>query len=366
MPSRRQFLKSASIASASLFVPTSVLAAGQDISMSYRQPEESSSHQATFMQWPVNPRVHSDRYFLSDLQQSIADVANAIAAFEPVIMLMSAEHKSKARRILSSTVEIWDVPTDDLWARDSGPCFVRNADGDLAVRQFNFNGWGNKQVHENDGLIAARIAQRLSLPLLDNGIVGEPGGIEFDGHGTLIAHESSWINKNRNAGSKSEISTLLKEAYGADKVVWAPGIAGADITDYHIDSLARFVDKGRILIQMPDDIYPNDPWSKAAYETYDILANATDANGQKFELIEIAEPTAPRIQSDDFVAAYANYYVCNGGLITAQFGDKQKDEAALNTLRRLYPDREVVALNVDTIGEVGGGIHCATQQWPAA
>jgi len=33
-------------------------------------------------------------------------------------------------------------------------------------------------------------------------------------------------------------------------------------------------------------------------------------------------------------------------------------------LAALYPDREIVSLNVDPIGETGGGIHCATQQQP--
>ena len=65
------------------------------------------------------------------------------------------------------------------------------------------------------------------------------GDTETDGHGTLIAHESSWVNPNRNTGSRAEVERLLLDAVGADKMIWAPGIAGADITDYHIDALAR-------------------------------------------------------------------------------------------------------------------------------
>jgi agmatine deiminase len=30
----------------------------------------------------------------------------------------------------------------------------------------------------------------------------------------------------------------------------------------------------------------------------------------------------------------------------------------------LYPGREVVMLNIDPVGEVGGGIHCATHEQP--
>ncbi|MBO6640016.1 MAG: agmatine deiminase family protein [Roseitalea sp.] len=327
-------------------------------------PEETVPHERTFMQWPVSRRVHPDGVFLDMLQQAIADIANTIAEFEPVVMLMDASHEAGARRILSDAVEIWDVATDDLWARDSGPMFVVDGKGGLAVSDLNFNGWGGKQVHDNDGAVARRVAAMMELPVFNNGLVGEPGGVETDGHGTLIAHESSWVNPNRNAGSRAEIERLLLDALGAEKLVWAPGIAGADITDHHIDALARFTAPGTILIQMPQDIIAGDPWSKAAFETHDILAAATDARGEPFELVVLPEPYDTRIRSDDFVASYVNYYVCNGAVIAAQFGDRETDVIARDTLAGLYPGRDIVMLQVDPVGEVGGGIHCATREQP--
>lgn len=236
----------------------------------------------------------------------------------------------------------------------------------LAVRDLNFNGWGGKQVHPNDGRVARRVAQRLGLPVLGNGLVGEAGGVESDGQGTLIAHESSWINPNRNRGPKSAVSALLLEALGAEKVIWAPGVKGADITDYHIDSLARLVAPGTVLIQLPEQMDPRDPWSVAAFETYDILELSRDAREKPLHLVTIPEPVDTRIESADFVASYVNYYICNGAVIAAEFGDPEADTIARQTLSKLYPGREIVMLNVDPIGEVGGGIHCATQQQPVA
>jgi agmatine deiminase len=328
-------------------------------------PDEAEPHERTFMQWPVNKRVHSDPVFLKMLQQSIADIANTIAAFEPVVMLMDARSESAARRLLSDKIKIWDVPTDDLWARDSGPLFVRNGNGDLAVRHMNFNGWGGKQDHGHDSKVARRVAEHMGLLLLDNGLVGEPGGIETDGHGTLIAHESSWVNPNRNTGTRNEIEVLLLEAMGADRMIWAPGLTGADITDYHIDSLVRFAGLGKIVIQLPDEVDENDPWSVAAFETYDILKVSTDARDEALEITIVPQPYDTRVNAEDFVASYVNYFVCNGGVIAAEFGDLETDAETRDALRRLYPDREIVMLNVDPIGEVGGGIHCATQQQPA-
>ncbi len=327
-------------------------------------PEETEPHERTFMQWPVNPAVYDDPDFLDDIQKTIAKIANTIAEFEPVVMLAAAKHHRAVRKLVSQKVELWDIPTDDLWCRDSGPSFVINGKGGLAVTQFNFNGWGNKQTHGADGKIAARIAERLGLQVFDAGLVGEAGGVEADGRGTLIAHESSFVNANRNRGSKAEIEKMLLDTMGARKMIWAPGIIGADITDYHIDALARFVKPGQLLIQMGDEIDAEDPWSVASFETHDILAAATDAEGRKLDMVILPEPYDIRSKSRDFVSSYVNYYVCNGGVIAAEFGDREADERAAAILGKLYSGREIVTLNIDPVGEVGGGIHCATHEQP--
>ena len=329
----------------------------------YRYIDEAAPHARTFMQWPVNREVHPEADFLLWLQQTIAKTANAIADFEPVVMLMAAQYQPAARKFLSAKVEIWDMPTDDLWCRDSGPHFVSNGKS-LGVSQLNFNGWGNKQIHGNDGKISEMVAERLGLPVFNNGVVGEAGGIEANGHGLMLAHESSWVNPNRNNGSRDEIEAKLLEAYGAKKMIWAPGITGADITDYHIDSLARLIDAKTVLIQMPEQPDPEDPWSVAAFETLAILETATNIEGEKLVVEKLPEPKKIRSKSADFVTAYANYYICNGAVIGAQFGDKDTDQESAAILKRLYPNREIIQLNIDAIGEIGGGIHCATHEQP--
>lgn len=323
-------------------------------------PPEEARHQRTFMQWPVNRRVYPDPVFLDMAQQTIADVANTISEFEPVTMLAAVSDHAGARKKLSDRVELWDIPTEDLWCRDAGPIFVIDGRGGIAMRHIQFNGWGEKQVNTRDSQIAGLVAERLGLDLLPSGLQGEAGGVEQDGHGLLLAHESSWVNDNRNPGrSRDEIETNLLRAYGADRMIWSKGVWGEDITDYHIDSLARFTGPGRVLINLPDDLDLSDPFHVAAADTYDRIV----AEGLEVEVIP--EPVRRRIASIDFVASYANYYVCNGGVIAAQFGDGETDQIARDTLAKHYPKREIVTLNVDPLGEMGGGIHCATQQMPA-
>jgi agmatine deiminase len=326
----------------------------------YRIPAEEDRHSGTLMQWPTHRAVYPDPYFLRMTQQTIADVANAIAAFEPVTMLAAKDQHAKARRKLSQNVMLWDIPTEDLWCRDAGPIFALGPDGKLAVARIQFNGWGNRQVHKNDSKIAALVARRMGLELVETGLTGEGGGVDQDGHGLLMAHESSWVNENRNPGlTRDQIETRLLAAFGARQMIWSGGVWGQDITDYHIDSLARFTGAGRVLINLPISPDPHDPFHVAALATHKTLLAAG------LDVTVIPEPVKRRVDDIEFVASYANYYVCNGAVIAAEFGDKDTDAQATRALAKHYPGRDVITLNVDPLGELGGGIHCATQQIPA-
>lgn len=329
----------------------------------YEMPMEDRPHERTFMQWPVEVEVYGRRE-LRRIQRTIASIANAIAEYEPVVLLASDEDADVARKYIGGDVEIWDVPTNDLWCRDSGPTFVKGESGELAVAHIRFNGWGGKQVHNYDALIAGAIAEKLGLPLLETGLVGEQGGVEHDGAGTLLAHASCWVNPNRSSQSAGQIGSKLMTALGGSKMIWAPGLVGKDITDYHIDALARFVAPGRVLIQLPERIDRSDQYSVAAYETYGRLKEETGSNGRPLDLIVLPEPINIRSRRADFVASYVNYYVCNDAVIAAQFGDRKADDRARSVLTDLYPGRKIFMLNVDPLGESGGGIHCATQQQP--
>lgn len=53
-------------------------------------------------------------------------------------------------------------------------------------------------------------------------------------------------------------------------------------------------------------------------------------------------------------------------MLIPKFDDRPSDAVARSLARELYPDREVVQLSMNNVGNGGGGIHCVTQQQPAA
>lgn len=338
---------------------------GETAMSSFRAPAEDAPHARTWMCWPSNASVYGGRgaYYESVLE-CIGRLAAAISTHEPVTMLAAASLHPLAARLCGPRVELLDIPTDDMWARDSGPVFVRTTSGGNAAVDFNFNAWGDKQRHENDAQVARAIARRAGCERVETHLVGEGGGLEYDGDGTLILTESCWVNDNRNPGlSRQDIEVELKRLLGVPTVIWVPGVRGLDITDGHIDGSVRIVRPGVLMLSFnPEDDTEN---ADAQREAKAILSRARDARGRAFEMIEIEDALETRSRRADFFSAYANYYIGNGALYSPEFGDARADGLARTAFERLYPDRRIVMLNLDRIYENGGGAHCVTQQQPA-
>ena len=328
-----------------------------------RMGAEWDSHALTVMSWPTALIWGEDLGYVCD---DIANIARAIAEFEPVVMLASPADVDAATDACGSAVEILELAVDDLWARDTVPVFVEGAEG-LAGVDFNFNGWGDKQEHPNDAFVGRELLREFEVPRIAANLVGEGGSLETDGLGTLLVTESSLVNDNRNPGlGRDEIESRLMDLLGMRKVIWFDGVYGEDITDAHIDSLVRFTAPGVVLLDTPGEGAPDDVWSRSGAQARSVLADATDAEGNGFEVVDLPQPDFGEIRGsgDDFLASYVNFYVGNGAVFVPEFGDRRADDRARGILQDHFPDREVVPLDIDTVASGGGGIHCATHDMP--
>jgi agmatine deiminase len=344
-------------------------------SAGWKMPAEESEHERTWMCWPSSRSIWGDDLEL--VQDTIETIAVTIAEFEPVTMLCRPDQFDALTERLGGAVGLLEAPVDDLWARDTLPCFLVRTDGrsdsadvadaTLAAGQLHFNGWGGKQVHQGDAQLCELVAEHLGVPVADSGLVGEGGGLEVDGSGTVLAARSSWVNENRNPGlSERQIELALLDMLGADRLLWVDGLAGEDITDGHIDTLARFAGADTVVVDVPAVDDPDDPWAQVSGSTRASVEAARTPDGAPYRIVEIVQPATPRGEGDDFLATYMNYYVCNGAVIAPQFGDPAADAAARSVLEALFGDRKVIMLNIDALAAGGGGIHCATQQQPVS
>jgi agmatine deiminase len=326
--------------------------------MSFRMPAEWAAHDRTLMAWPARADLWGEHF--DDAKAVYAEVANAIAAFEPVTMVAAPSQRKQARKACGEGVTVSELPIDDSWMRDCGPIFVLDGAGRRAGVDFGFNAWGEKfEPYDDDAEVAARLLERMGEERIDaRDFILEGGSIAVDGEGTLITTEHCLLHPTRNPRlSKDEIARRLRAELGVHNVIWlGRGLVEDLDTDGHVDNVCAFIAPGRVLLQtVADEANPN--WDNTR-------ANAERLQAAGLEVEEL--PLLPYVDHDGppTVVPYTNFYLCNGGVIVPVAG-QDTDEEALVLLGGLFPGREVVAVPGVTLALGGGGVHCITQQVPA-
>jgi len=329
--------------------------------MGFFMPAEWARHSCCWMAWPCRAGLWNDP---AAVAREYAAVANAIARFEPVKMLAPPGKQNEARALLDNNVTVIEMPIDDSWTRDSGPNFLINADNELAGSTWTFNAWGGKyDPYDQDARMGSRILRLAGAREFASPLVAEGGGVSVDGEGTVITTESCFPNPNRNPGlTRSEIESELGRTLGAEKVIWLPGDPEETETDGHVDGIAAFIEPGRVLLEICPD--PNLSHYTVGQRNLAALRGQTDARGRRLEIEIIHEGHYHPELWDRECRSYVNSYVANGAVIVPGYGE-ERDAAAVETYKRLYPERIVVQVQIGNIALGGGGIHCITQQQPA-
>ncbi|MGH2827849.1 MAG: agmatine deiminase family protein [Actinomycetota bacterium] len=320
-------------------------------------PAEWETHEACLMEWPTVTRRHfwADRF--EEAMRDYAAVANAVAAFEPTVMVCDPDQEAEARRYNGEGIEILPLPIDDSWMRDNGPIFVRDRSGRVALVHFRFNSWGEKfHPFGKDAEVPRHVAAHLGMRRYEAPFVLEGGSFFVDGEGTLITTEQCLLNPNRNPTMRREqIEQGLRDYLGVEMIVWLGlGHSTDRDTDGHIDGIAPYVAPAAVALLMPED--QEDPDHERGRDNLDRLRRARDARGRRFEVI-------PFHTRPPGVVPYLNFYLPNGGVVVP-IANRPEDEQALEQIAKLFPDREMVPVPGNCLCFGGGGLHCITQPQP--
>ena len=336
----------------------------------FYMPPEWYPHTCCWMQWPYNNPNHDgygtvpswSHFDFDKGRLAWSNVANSIAKFEKVKMIVHPDEISKAKKLLNSEIEIIQLKIDDCWARDSGAIFLINKDNKLGGIDWEFNGWGKFKPFDSDNKVAKFMIQNSSATYFKNNMILEGGSIHVDGEGTLLTTEQCLLNKNRNPQlSKAEIENNLKEYLNINKIIWLKN--GTDEgTDGHVDNIACFVKAGTVLALSCKD--KNDPFYERINENLEILRTSTDNRGRKLNVIELEMSYKRLIPDDDEPSSYINFYIANKGIVMPSFEDEKADYRAKTIVQSVFPDRKIIAINGIDISMGGGNVHCITQQQP--
>lgn len=312
-------------------------------------------------------------------------------------------------------VTITSSPTQ--WYRDIGPIFLKGSRGHLKIVDFDFNCYGDCEVGSPEAEakegIDRQIAGMLHLPVVRTTLVSEGGDREVNGRGTLMAVEAVETQRNPRL-TRDQIGRELMRILGQKKIVWLKrGVAEDDDAQQgavrdgvyaagaggHIDEMARFASPNTILLeQVSPSERDSDPVMRVSYERLEenlrILKSATDQDGRPFRIVRMpaADPlyvTYAFNTGDSGLTffrgakpgrpirvivprSYMNFVISNGVVLVARYwragrsaGTLRKDRMAKRILQTVFPGRQIVQIDAETLNFGGGGMHCATQQEPA-
>lgn len=331
--------------------------------------EPQSAVQLTF------PHANTDwADVLDEVIPCFVEIAVAISRYQRVLVVCQdvAYTRTLLQEAVQENLRLYQADSNDTWARDHGGITVLSRDTKAEQEQplmldFVFNGWGLKFPADRDNLITRRLHEQGAFAgvLQHGGLVLEGGGIESDGKGTLLTTAECLLSPNRNPHlTQTQIEDHLKVAFGLDRVLWLhQGYLAGDDTDSHIDTLARLCTPDTIAyVRCPD---PQDEHYEALQKMEAELKTFRTATGEPYRLIPLPWPDACYDAAGQRLpATYANFLIINGALLLPTYGVSQ-DQPALEAMKILFPDRDIIGINCRPLILQHGSLHCVTMQYPA-
>lgn len=341
--------------------------------MTWKMPHEAAPHERTWMAFPCAGATLGDgEQWRQTGYDAWTATAHAVLEFEPVTMVVDPSEGARARTMLSSEIEILELPLDEFWMRDFGPTFVVDDErpGVLGAVDWIFNGWGAPAWAEFElsGQIARHVAAHVGAELVSSMLVNEGGGIHVDGLGSVLLTETVQLDPRRNPyADKARVEAELARTLGVSNFVWLSRGLTRDYDDFgtngHVDIVAAIPSPGRVLLHAQSS--PEHPDAAVYAQVRRDIEATTDASGRPWEIIDLPAPATLRDDEGFVDWSYVNHLVVNDGVIACGFGEPAADERAREILAEVYPGHRVVTVDARPIFARGGGIHCITQQQPA-
>ncbi len=340
-------------------------------SQGYYFPPEWHPHVSTWITFPHNNHSWQDGK-LDQMYPEYFEFIKAISKGEKVHINVNDQVLEK---FILSQLPVYGIdvdqivchirPTNDAWCRDHGPAFlIHTKDDTRLLVDWEYNAWGGKYPpFDADNRIPEGISKDLNLKSVFPGIVMEGGSVEFNGASAVLTSRSCLLNMNRNPHlSQGQIEQYLMDFYGVNQVLWvSDGIVGDD-TDGHIDDTVRFVNVNTVIAMVESDEL--DENHAVLAQNLVELREMRLLDGAALQIIEIPMPEPVVIDGFRAPGSYANFYICNAGVIVPTF-DCPQDSVALQILRQFFVDRPVIGLSAKNIIWGQGSFHCLTQQEPA-
>jgi agmatine deiminase len=341
---------------------------------SYIMPAEWETHAATILAWPHNKADWPGKF--EPIPFVYGEIIRWLTQAERVKLIVRNDKEAavaldicERSGVAMENLELFRIPTNRIWMRDSGPIFVRDGKGKKHMLDWRFNAWAKYTNHKFDDKIPEQLNAVMKLPRIQpmhkgKRVVLEGGSIDVNGKGTLLTTEECLLSKiqERNPGfGREDYETVFEKYLGIKQIIWlGNGIEGDD-THGHVDDIARFVNANTVVTVVEKN--KRDGNYALLQDNLKRLKRARDQSGKALNVVELPMPRRMHFEGQLLPASYANFLIANKLVIVPTFNDPA-DRVALSILAGLFPKHEVVGIHcVDMVWGLGT-LHCMSQQEP--
>ena len=291
-----------------------------------------------------------------------ADIVAEALLYGPIQILVAPWDVPRLEALLdgfgvprASVQLVEDVPFDSVWLRDYGPKAIETPDGLAYVDTRYFvnclyddafpsqlaSSQGDRRVHRTD-------------LLLEGGDLSSNGaGVCFTSTHTL-PHTAPGVHRH----------TALRDWFGCERTVVLEPLAGNAVE--HVDMF--LVPAAEDVLLLGDFTADQDPANHEILErNRAILERARTLDDRGFAIVRIPMPNHDyeRNRYSPVVRSYLNLLIFNGLVLVPVYDDSPGTEApALEVLRGVFRDRDVVAVEASDLARDNGAIHCITWTMP--
>ena len=333
-----------------------------------RVPAEWEPQAGVWLQWP-GPWERS-------YESAFARIASVIVRYQPLHILYgsnaiqaNAEEAIKREGADPAHENIhWHaIPYDSAWMRDNGPLYIEEH-GKLKIQNWGFDAWGGafgaSVPFRHDNEVPLAVAELVGLEAESIELVHERGNLEFNGVDTVLLNWSVLGDPRRNKDyTKAKAEQDLKHHFGVSRVVFIEGVPLGDLTNGHIDGIARFINPTTVVV---GECIGGSACSEPEHPTGQVFdAAAATITAAGFDVIRDPIETSVTYRGQTYDTNYLNWLVGNGYVITTGFGNEEADSAAKARLESYFPGRDVYVIDMLESWAAGGGVHCHTNDMPA-
>ena len=333
-----------------------------------RVPAEWEPQAGVWLQWP-GPWERS-------YETAFARISSVIVRYQPLHILYGSPAiqltaKNAIRRVGANpddpNIRWHAVPYNSAWIRDNGPVYVFE-NSRLKIQNWGFNAWGGAFgtaiPFRQDNEVPSAVADLTGLEARTVDIVHERGNLEFNGLDTVLLNWSVIGDPRRNENyTRIQAEIDLKRYFGVSKVVFIEGVPEGDLTNGHIDGIARFISPTTVVVADCTGTSGCSTLGHKDQAVFDSAARAIAAAG--FDVIREPIEASVEYHGARYDTNYLNWLVGNGYVITTGFGDPKTDSAAKARLEGYFPGRDVYVIEMLESWAAGGGVHCHTNDMPA-